>query len=233
MPETQQSGGDHKYTDNKKKRRSRPWLWWVLYGVLVLTGMAIGSCYFKNGADRAKFWVEGLLSAGVLSVVIVQAVIYRKQWRAMELQTEYANRAYVCIPVANMDIFTEIETRNDKFVFKFRVENTGNTPANNVRVIGGTGVTEEDIPDPALRTADKNMRDVGLIAPKGHVEHWFKAPELTSEQNKLWGAGKLKIYCSGVITYKTFGKTRTTKFCLLRRVASMKVEYCGKWNEAD
>jgi hypothetical protein len=83
MPETQKASNHQKESNHKKKWRSSAWLWFVLYGIVVLAGLSIGSCYFKNGADRAKFWVEGLLSAGVLSVVIVQAVIYSKQWKAM------------------------------------------------------------------------------------------------------------------------------------------------------
>lgn len=90
MPQTEEPEGDQKQAADKKKRRSRSWLWFVLYGSTVLAGLTIGSSYFTSGADRAKFWVEGLLSAGVLSVVIVQTVIYRKQWRVMEQQGQAA-----------------------------------------------------------------------------------------------------------------------------------------------
>ena len=65
------------------------------------------------------------------------------------------------------------------------------------------------------------------------MKHWAKAPEPRDEQNKLWIDGKLHVYCSGVITYRTFGKTRTTKFCVLRRPGSMEVEPYGKWNDGD
>src|SRR6185295_16381809 len=95
MPETQETDSNHNDAHDKKKRRPRAWLWFVLYGALVLTGLFIGSWYFEKGAERAKFWVEGLLSAGVLSVVIIQAVIYRKQWGVMERQWRDGQRAYV------------------------------------------------------------------------------------------------------------------------------------------
>lgn len=86
MPETQKTDSNQDKPGDKEKRRPRAWLWFLLYGVLVLAGLSVGSWFFKYGADRAKFWVEGLLSAAVLSVVAAQAYIYRAQWRVMEEQ---------------------------------------------------------------------------------------------------------------------------------------------------
>lgn len=217
--------------ETPETRRPRAWLWFVLYGILVLTGLSIGSCYFNTGADRAKFWVEGLLSAGVLSVVIVQAVIYSKQWHVMDAQTEYANRAYVCIPAGNMDVFDELKTGKQVMVFKLKLENTGQTPANDVQVVSFTDIAKE-VPDPALLVPGEKYHG-GLIAPHAHNSHWVRAPQPTSEQNQRWVDGDLEIYCSGLITYQSFGKIRTTKFCFLRRPGTMQLQPYGKWNKAD
>jgi hypothetical protein len=120
----EQPSNDQKQSANKKKWRSRPWFWWALYGALVLTGMVIGSYYFKNGADRAKFWVEGLLSAGVLSVVIIQAVIYRKQWQVMDRSLVIGTRAYVGLHSIDFD------TGNRRLLIQ--IENIGRVPADDI-----------------------------------------------------------------------------------------------------
>ncbi len=194
--------------------------------------LLVVAIFWPNLPQRMAFFTGNLFNLIIAFAVIAQVVIYRKQWRVMELQTEYANRAYVCLPAGNMKIFTEIETGNDWLAFEFRLENTGNTPANNVHVCGSTGIAE-NVPDPSLTVGNKHERDVGLIAPKAHVLQWFKEPVLTSEENRRWVQGELKIYCSGVITYYSFGKVRTTKFCFLKKLASMNLESCGKWNDAD
>jgi len=127
MPETQETDSNQDKANNKKKWRPSAWLWFVFYGVLVLTGLAIGSWYFKNGADRAKFWVEGLLSAAVLSVVAIQAHIYWKQTGVMEKALRISERAYVEVH--------SIETDKETALVTVKVENIGKTPATEVRVI--------------------------------------------------------------------------------------------------
>ena len=128
MPETQETKDDRDKASDKKKWRPHPWVGFVLYGLVVLTGLSIGSWYFKIGADRAKFWVEGLLSAGVLSVVIVQAVIYRKQWLAMERQWRDGQRAYVGIH--SLTKHGDPHNRNPLL----KIQNVGKTPADRVSV---------------------------------------------------------------------------------------------------
>lgn len=127
MPETQETKSNQNKPRDKKEGRSRAWLWFVVYGLLVLVGLSIGSWYFEKGADRAKFWVEGLLSAGVLSVVIFQAAIYRKQWDTMERSLAVQSRAYVEVH--------SIETNPSDTWTVIKVENIGKIPAKNVRVM--------------------------------------------------------------------------------------------------
>ncbi|HKG58330.1 MAG TPA: hypothetical protein VKB05_01015 [Pyrinomonadaceae bacterium] len=206
----------------------------ALYFVLIV--VAIWHPYLN---ERVKFATESGLSLAILIAVVAQVVIYRAQWhvmnaqwRTMEKQTEYAQRAYVCIPSGNMGMVEEIGTRRKVLVFALRLENTGNTPAADVQTISFTDVAKE-VPDPALRVTGQIISHGGLIAPKAHTRQWIRAPELSSEQDQRWIAGEVEVFCSGVVTYRSFGKVRTTKFCFLRRVGSDKIESYSKWNDAD
>jgi hypothetical protein len=129
MPETQETDNDHNKAGNQKKRRPSAGLWFVLYGVLVLIGLAVGSWYFKNGADRAKFWVEGLLSAAVLSVVAVQAYIYRKQTEIMATTSVTSNRSYVGI-----HSIADRQMNDFEKMILIKLENIGKVPADDIRV---------------------------------------------------------------------------------------------------
>ena len=141
MPETQETNDNHKEPDNKKKWRPRAWLWFIFYGLLVLAGLAIGSWYFEKGADRAKFWVDGLLSAAVLSIVAIQAYIYREQWHVMERQWRAGTKQIELMALSECAYVTigenwkvdEDSWNNDVLVVHGQIHNGGRTPALNFR----------------------------------------------------------------------------------------------------
>lgn len=242
MPEQEKTHG-HDSTATDKKDATDPakglLRWTLIVGAVGLLILFIVSVYHPYLTERVKFLVGSILSLFVLLAVIVQAVIYRGQWNAMQgqlqamkEQTEYAQRAYVCIPAGNMKPFEELSTRNQFFAFDLMIANTGNSPANNVRVVIFSDVAES-IPDPSLLVLGKPSHRVGVIAPKSHTKQWVKAPNLSSEQNQRWVSSEIEVYCAGLVTYESFGKTRTTKFCFLRRVGSVELESYGRWSEAD
>jgi hypothetical protein len=226
----------------------------VLFVVGLLTVGAVGvwfilwaSQLFTDPTAALTFIMGSIISLFLLLSTIATTCIYwgqrnimLQQWRAMraqlsamEQQAEYAQRAYVCVPAGNIQIVHQLPASTERVaVFNLRVENFGNTPANDVRIHSFAEIVT-DVPDPAMKVTGKEPSRIGLIAPHAHTEHWIRTPELSREDDQRWVNGEIEICCGGVITYSTFGETRTTKFCLLQRVRSASVEPYGKWSEAD
>lgn len=252
------NGIDKDKADNDKRLALRDV--GVISGVAVggLGLLIILSLWLAVG--RVPFIVGAAVPLFTLLAVIYQAVVYRRQWNvmqdslaqtdlivgkmqgqldaakdqldAMNRQTEHAQRAYLGIHSANLNVGQEITGGDQFFLFTLRLKNTGNTPAYNVGIVLSTGIAV-DPPDPALPSTSDIHVNGGMVGPNAELKNWARAPEPRNEQNKLWVDGKLQVYCSGVITYGTFGKTRTTKFCVLRRPGSMELEPYGKWYDGD
>jgi|SRR5712692_7473039 len=186
MPQNDKANGDPSKTDKKDNRTSHAGLWWIVLagGVLFLVLLFV-SVYLPNLTERVKFFTVTALSLLVVVVIAVQAYIYRRQWEAMENQTEYAQRAYVSIPIANLDVGEDFG-RNQFFIFSLRIKNCGNTPANDVEVVLTTGV-EAEPPDPRLPASNNDSPSIlGLIAPGSDFRHWIRSPEPRDEQVRLW-----------------------------------------------
>jgi hypothetical protein len=240
MPETEQGSSDQKKSNDKEKRRSRGWLWLVFYGVLVLAGLSIGSWYFEKGADRAKFWVEGLLSAGVLSVVIVQAVIYRKQWNAMqeglELSREsmrYSQSAYITVK----DVVTSNEKMGEPLEFLIRFVNSGTTPAYKCRVY--LHINNQRRPFKFSHEQAKNLKGMristAILGANGEIFHQrlHTAPVVLSP-DLLATEAQMPIHIWGIVTYMdVFKRDRWTTFCYVRAPFRPQAEADTEGNEAD
>jgi hypothetical protein len=262
MPETQETNSDQNRANDKKKWRPSAWLWFALYGALVLTGLIVGGLFFTVGSDRVRFWTENLLTASILAAIIVQALIYRRQWKAMQdsltktrnlvAQNEraikaaednvktveetaiYANRAYLRADYAMM--------RGSAGVRPYlRIENSGNTPANDVRLSYSCDFRDSppytDYGDGmvAYDVGFNHQAKVGLIAPKGF--ELVPPPDtktLTASEREQWRADGIKLYIWGVISYEDiFNKPRRTQFTFSQVASSPKGEPCEYGNRAD
>jgi len=216
MPETQETSDNQEESNNKKERRSRARLWFVLYGVLVLTGLSIGSYYFGNGADRAKFWTEGLLSAAVLSIVALQAYIYWKQTRVMERQlkaTESAANAakqalYIAerpyLDVAALSVSPYPFEAHKPITYKARIENTGRTPAYDMEGATYLEITPDRLHDtPEYKPLGRPMSKSNL-GPGRHHTFYRTTPDLDLQPTDIAAieSGVLILYVYGVVKYK-------------------------------
>lgn len=173
------------------------------------------------------------------------------QFRALEQSKEqaetvrriniYAQRAYVVAKIRG--------TSNDPsyLQFRLRIQNTGNTPANEVWVYYSHGL----LPEPPHKESsqkwigtDKNIvvydlayeqsERLGLIAPVSsyHVIETAKKA-LTSDEFNKWKIGKLKYYCWGRITYHTiFEDGRYSEFCFYQSFDKPNGYPCKHGNEA-
>ena len=84
------------------------------------------------------------------------------QLAAMEQQTEYAQRAYLSVPIANLGMAQEITGGNQCFIFVLHIRNSGNTPAYNVEIVVSTGMAV-DPPDPALLSSTSVRVNAGWL----------------------------------------------------------------------
>jgi preprotein translocase subunit SecG len=144
----------------------------------------------------------------------------------------YAQRAYVAIASVEITSYAEATratiTRvggdpsdEDPSRLRLKIENSGNTPANNVEVFHRLEATES----PPIPSKDApHWKQVGLIAPHSFVYHygdWVGDHEIDWEVFDHEGAG---IYCWGVLRYQDiFEQIRHTIFSYVQspQVASL------------
>ncbi|HVF56118.1 MAG TPA: hypothetical protein VM934_08205 [Pyrinomonadaceae bacterium] len=148
--------------------------------------------------------------------------------RSVEVAQEtmvYAQRAYISIPKISAWLEEEMG------VFKLIIENSGNSPANNVQMLAVAEIKEHP-PIPDINSG--SWTQIGLIVRTGEFEKHVVTKKITPEQRQLVSSGDLKLYCWGIIRYQDiFKQSRGTKFCFVWRKASMQASPCKTGNEAD
>jgi hypothetical protein len=238
-----QTGNPNDGKQPKDKVFFRGGFWWISLGAAILSGVGVLlSRVFETQAAQYTFISQSVLNVLIIAAIAVQALIYRRQWDSMQdslHQTEkssiYAQRAYVVAKI------NDIGKYDDLFQFGLRIENAGNTPANDVIVHYGYGLREKPPHQDASDIGSETER-LGLISPNGgnHVLNTPTVPipyPITTPEHKQftsgWESETLKFYCWGRITYEDiFNEKRRTDFCFFH---SRKHPYgyaCELGNEA-
>jgi uncharacterized membrane protein (DUF106 family) len=291
MPEQEKAHGHHS-TATDKKDATEPTKgllrWTLVVGAIGLLILIVVSIYHPYLTERVKFLVGSSLSLFVLLAVIVQAVIYRGQWNAMNEQagvmregleetrnllrqnewafrenhrhanatqtqmreqseamkgqleamnaqrellqrdiesTEkssiYAQRAYVTAKIRRV---TSVTKRLDTFLMVLRIENSGNTPANDLVVMYGCGLKEkppcEKTPDGLIcESGEPYVTRLGVVAPNDSYQVIYtpRIAFVSIEDFNAFKDGKLAFYCWGRIAYEDiFNEPRHSDFCFFQ-----------------
>jgi len=231
-------------------------------GAWGLIGLILVAAYWPNLTERMKFFVGTLWVLVTAFAVIAQVVIYRKQWAVMEdglkrsdasidlskqsiafaeQSAIYAQRAYVVAKIR------DIGERDETLQFRLRIENSGNTPANDVVVFFSYGLRNKSphdkAPDSEIVVYDSGFTEterLGLIAPNGSYQV-ISTPEISAiapgpvltDEYKRFESGELAYYCWGRIVYEDiFNKKRHTDFCFLQSIAHPNGYPCQYGNSA-
>jgi hypothetical protein len=310
MPEEEKTDGHHDTaTDQKDATDPTKGLlrWSLIVGAIGLLVLIVVSVYHPHLTERVKFLVGSSLSLFVLLAVIVQAVIYRGQWKAMQeqrtvmgdqlktmrdsltqnqqamekswlfasaqgiatceqliamreqtwamrgqlaaIQKQAAimsdgltetrnvvaqNERVIEVAEENTRVFEQktidtnrayvtasIETIEEGFQFHLGIDNSGNTPANDVRVFYGFGFREkppfEKTEDGRLTVDGNYARDEGLgvIAPKSSLTlRTPKCGQMSGPDFQRWKLSQIRFYCWGMISYRDFFyQKRLSWFC--------------------
>jgi hypothetical protein len=154
-------------------------------------------------------------------LVVMKAVgeaqfdIAKANIEAAEKSAIYAQRAYVMASIKQIE---------EGFKIHLRIENNGNTPANNVHVVYSCGMREE----PPYRVEDNNVvvydsgwnREIrlGLIAPnRDHVVITPSREGPTGVEWPKWKLSQARYYCWGRIIYEDiFNQKRHTDFAFFQ-----------------
>jgi hypothetical protein len=154
--------------------------------------------------------------------------------KIVEQTAVYANRAYLVAKIAGTSV------DSTRLQFRLRIENTGNTPANNVRIGYSYGLRTE----PPYNAADERVvafdadfpqwESLGLIASNSEATvNTGKSGPFTGPEAQDWKLGKLKFYCWGRIVYKDiFQYQRYTDFCFCQSFKETKGAPCDYQTEA-
>jgi hypothetical protein len=154
--------------------------------------------------------------------------------KIVEQTSIYANRAYLVAKIGG--------TSDDsiRLQFRLRIENTGNTPANNVRVGYNYGLRTE----PPYNAIDQGMvaydadfpqwESLGLIANRSEgTVNTGKVGPFTGPEFQDWKLGKLKFYCWGRIVYTDiYQYKRYTDFCFYQSFGNAQGRMCEYQTEA-
>jgi len=233
---------------NDGQNNARPYgeMYWVyIIGTWSFVGLLLIAIFWPNMTERLKFFIGTLWVLVTAFAVIAQAVIYRKQWAIMENSLSrsdtaieltkqsissneknsiYAQRAYVTAKIRSV---TSVTKRLDTFLMRLRIENSGNTPANELVVIYGCGLGEnppwEKTPDGLLigNNPGPYVTRLGVVAPKDSYQV-IETPRIgfdSIEDFRAFEDGKLAFYCWGKVVYEDiFNEKRQTEFCFVQSV---------------
>lgn len=223
---------------------------WLVWASRAFSEAADGIKFITEGSIALALLLVAIVQACVYGS---QRRIMRAQWNAMEKQetamrdqltvmkatggaqfdiakitTEqaeksaiYAQRAYVTAKIRG--------TGDGSHQWRLRIENSGNTPANNVCVYHSGEFRETppwDMYAPPFRsmpeeqvlfeTALMHTERLGVIAPNNSY-HIVRTPKITAlipAEKKRWIGGDIKFFCWGAIVYEDiFNEKRYTWFC--------------------
>jgi hypothetical protein len=159
--------------------------------------------HITDPAESTKVWIESLFSLALTIAVISQVAVYLRQAKALDAQiqaternTIYGQRAYVYAKIG--------EVREDVFDIVLLVENSGNSPANDVKLSYSACFRETD-PHKSLGDWNKfhGGYPIGLLAPKIHYPHTiWNRPVPTPKDLSRYYARYWNYHCWGQITYK-------------------------------
>jgi hypothetical protein len=137
----------------------------------------------------------------------------------------YAQRAYLSV--------TNGEIKGSGFLL--RIENSGNSPANDVQMKPIAQMRSGALPVPDPGTTGGSYVYLGLIAPSGHFDAEVVSDvELSGAEQDELIKRDMEWWCAGIIRYQdVFGKTRHTKFCFSRHWLSDSRQPWIEGNEAD
>jgi hypothetical protein len=151
---------------------------------------------------------------GQLTAQEAHSALLEESIETAELSSIYANRAYITARIEGVS----------EFQFHLRIENTGKTPANNVRIAFNYRMNDKppyDVKDGNMVVSDagfpQNQR-LGLIAP-GRDQPILtpKRGQLDGSEGPKWMRGEIKYYCWGRISYEDiFSKKRHTDFAFFQ-----------------
>lgn len=192
-----------------------------------------------NQADamvaQARLLAESVVESRKLLAQNERAVkAAEKNVETVEKTAIYANRAYV---TASHGLYRGTAG----LMMHLRIENSGNTPANDVHVSYNCELRES--PPHKYTEGEPVVYDigftkqerVGLIPPKGsHLVPTAQDKVITAPEREKWRAGEIRFYCWGTIIYEDiFNERRRTEFCFSTWGQAIRSYPCEYGNRAD
>jgi hypothetical protein len=189
-------------------------LWLVIVGGGQLVLFYVQLRLIRESLDGAKIAANAAISSA--QTAAIQAEISRGTLKTMQDTAEHQLRAYIFVTGIGFD---EQDAGHERFIHKFRIENTGVTPAYKLRVESLTRPQPHPLSpdfDFAITPPGRNP-SVMMLGPGQRVEHHSLADESLSPiemfQIKREESGQ-RLYTFGAVRYEdAFGRERVTNFC--------------------
>ena len=188
--------------------------------ILIVAGGSGYFAYYYVNKDSVRMheWVAFVLAFMGLVIVCVQIVIYaqqaefmKRQIKATERDTTYSQRAYVYTKIGSVS--------EDIFDIVLLIENSGNSPANNLRISYKACFRDtdpyKDCGDwDSFRDPRFKPRRIGVLPPKIHFpETIYNRPIPKPEQLRKYYNRGWNYHCWGELFYDdVFGNEWYTSF---------------------
>jgi hypothetical protein len=191
---------------------------------LTILSAGFGLLYYGLNApsEGTKFWAPNILNLLLLVVIVIQAGIYWRQWNVMEraidegrISRVIENRAFIGVRSVKMSAPI---TGSEKIVVTAYLENTGKTPARNVRARMYTELVKTEPAEHKYRHIPPEKQSQGILMPGGEYQ---VRVDFSESEAKLWFTlmqdGNL-FYAWGDVLYEDmFNQRWETRFCFLAR----------------
>ncbi|HEY5838412.1 MAG TPA: hypothetical protein VIT19_05195 [Pyrinomonadaceae bacterium] len=241
-------------SDSPSQKTFLPHGFWyiVIVGFVLFALLLWLSRAFVATTEKYTFLVLGGANTLIFLAILVQALIYRRQWDAMQASlyenrklvaqneravkaaedsVEIGHRAYVLVSSAKPDFSSE-----QSFIVEFELTNYGNTPANYVRVSHRLELLKEEPKNLKNSSIDWNTPRSSIIAPhSSHPVPYRIKLDISREQYQAFHSKALRLYFWGSIRYRDiFGKIHYSRFRLVHFPGQgPKFGDCQGGNEAD
>jgi hypothetical protein len=180
-----------------------------------------------------------VLNILIFGGILVQALIYRRQWALMQQGLretrefmQYSHSAYLTIQSVSLNKWDV----GDRVEVALKLVNAGTTPAYEVRIYGH--ISQKAVPFEFARDTALNIGGEipgrGIIGPNGDTSHQLLYSKDAVNDEMITKEKSNPLHVWGIIIYcDIFKRERWTEFCYVRQPNSVQFAVSPNNNQAD
>jgi len=190
---------------------------------------------------RALVWIGGIVGCLQVLLMLMTWFVTNKAAEAAKRSADVASDGLALTQRAYLSVgkweFRGFEADKEPTV-RFVIENTGNTPAHLIDLgsICRIRQAKESLPSPPDYQGITILREHNeAVNPKTMNERLIRLPVLNAKGHAAIMDGSHKLWFLGYLTFRTFEKIKTVRFCVLYSPTLKRFlnDHAPGYNEAD